>query len=270
MSSRVRIYELCALREPYMVMGISGWPNAGEVSVMCAKYLMEKLSAKKFAELEGRWFYDMSLSRPFVNIEDGLLKGFALPYNEFYYAVDGKNGRDLIFSLGHEPNLDWEGYVDVVLGIAQDAGVVKIFIFGGVIDQVSHNALPVISGVVNRPELLPDMRKHGIILSNYSGPSSVHGLILDGARKRNIPALSLWGHVPSYFPGPNPKVSYALLLKFVEMTGIEVDLEDMRRRGDAFDESVRDFLERSESLGDFLKSLGAQPTQRRDTPEYLA
>jgi proteasome assembly chaperone (PAC2) family protein len=269
MSSKVKVYELCALREPYMVMGISGWPNAGEVSVMCSRYLMEKLSAKKFAELEGKWFYDMSLSRPFVSIEDGLLKGYAAPYNEFYYAVDGKHGRDLVFSIGNEPNLDWEGYVDLVLGLARDAGVVKIFIFGGVLDQLSHNAAPVISGVVNRPELLPDLRRHGIVPSNYSGPSSIHGLILEEARKRNIPAMSLWGHVPSYFPGPNPKVSYALLTKFVEITGIEVDLEDMRRRGEAFEESVKEFLERSESLGDFLKSLGTQPPHRRDTPEYV-
>lgn len=270
MFGRVKVYEACALREPYMVIGIGGWPNAGEVSVMSVKYLIEKLTARKFAELEGKWFYDMSFSRPFVNIEDGLLKSYVPPYNEFYYAVDGKHGRDLVFSVGREPNIDWEGYVDAVLGVAQEAGAVKVFTFGGVLDQISHNAVPTISGIVNRPELLPELRKHGILPSNYSGPSSVHGLILEEARRRGIPALSLWGHVPSYFPGPNPKVAYALLLKFVEMTGIDVDLEDMKRRCGTFDESVRDFLEKSQDLGDLLKSLKSRWQQRGGTPDYVS
>ncbi len=46
------IYERPNLVQPYLVMGLEGWPDAGRVSSGVVGYLKDKLGAKKFAEVK--------------------------------------------------------------------------------------------------------------------------------------------------------------------------------------------------------------------------
>jgi len=258
------------LNRPFMIMGLGGWANAGDVSMMSVSYLVQKLQARKLAELDGEYFYDMTVRRPFVDIEEGLLMNYAPPRSDYYFVVREGKDNDILFLLGHEPQLNWESYVNETIGLAQRSNAMMIFILGGLIDQVLHTASPMITGVVNMPRLKQDLIGRGVSLSNYKGPSSIHSLVLHEAKKREIPAISLWGHVPAYLAGPNPKVSHALLTKLVEMTGIEVDLEEIKKSSDALDLSLKDLTKGELGFNEFMRLEKDRSEPEREGPEYLA
>ena len=48
----------------YLVMSFAGWPDAGESATASIKYLMRRLGATKFAEIDPEEFYDFSQERP--------------------------------------------------------------------------------------------------------------------------------------------------------------------------------------------------------------
>jgi proteasome assembly chaperone (PAC2) family protein len=79
------LYETPKLKEPYLVAGFAGWPNAGEVATGAVGYLKDKLQATRFAELSPEEYYDFTSQRPAVAVEGGLLKALSFPANEFFY-----------------------------------------------------------------------------------------------------------------------------------------------------------------------------------------
>jgi len=51
------IYEKPKLTHPRMVLGFSGWMDGGEVSTGTVNYLIDKLEASKFAEIDPEDFF---------------------------------------------------------------------------------------------------------------------------------------------------------------------------------------------------------------------
>ena len=131
----------------------------------------------------------------------------------------------------------------------------RIYTIGGTYDTVPHTIEPIITAVVNDPGLRDEMSKYGIGLINYKGPSSVHTFLLFSAKKRDLKAASLWGHVPHYVQVPNAKVCYGILGKLTGMLEIAVDLDDIKRAGEYLDEQVSQAIEQKAELRDYVRRL---------------
>ena len=114
MADRLIIQDKPELIAPYIMVGLKGWLNAGEVSTGSIDYLRRKLGARPFASIEPTGFYIYQIPsstaeqtmRPLVKIKEGLVKKLDLPRNEFFFWKSGA-AHDLILFLGVEPNLDW-------------------------------------------------------------------------------------------------------------------------------------------------------------------
>lgn len=254
------IYERPNLVQPYLVMGFEGWPDAGRVSSGVVGYLKDKLQAKKFAEVKSDDFYvfqspGVELRRPLTNIEDGLVKTLNLPSTTFWFYKNERSSHDLMISLGMEPELGWNKYVDLVLDLAQEFGVERIYTIGGTYDRVPHTVEPVITVVLNDPSLKGEMRKYGVELTTYEGPCSVHTVLLVSAGKRGLKTAGLWGHAPHYIQVPNTKVCYGMLNKLTKMLEIVVDLEDVKRAGEYLDEQVSKAIEQKAEFKDYVRRL---------------
>ncbi len=254
------IYERPDLVQPYLVMGFEGWPDAGRVSSGVVGQLRDKLEARKFAEVKADDFYvfqspGLEVRRPLTDIEDGLVKGLSLPSTTFWFYKNDRSAHDLIISLGMEPELRWNNYVDLVLDLAQEFGVHRLYTVGGTYDTVPHTVEPMISAVLNDAGLKDEMREYGIGLIDYKGPSSIHTMLVVSAGKRELEAASLWGHVPSYIQVPNAKVCYSILSKLTRMVGIAVDLEDLKKAGEYLDDQVSRAIKQKPELEDYVRRL---------------
>lgn len=248
--------KLPELRQPDMLIALSGWSDAAKVATGAVLYLARTLDASGFAQIEGDQFYDFSNSRPEVTIDSGLIKLLQLPVNSLLYWKNDKTDHDLILFHGIEPNFHWHKFVDTILELAGSLDVRRIYALGGLYDNTPHTLEPRISGVVNKEDLLPVLKKHNIESINYQGPSSIHSLMLTNCVQREIEAISLWGHAPFYVRvETNPMVCLGLVRKLAELIEIEVDLTELIKAGEYLEDMLNRLLSDNEELQQYIKKL---------------
>ena len=101
----IHIEKLPELKNPILIAGFEGWGNALQVSNFTARYLRKKLKAEYFARINPDLFYVYDENRPFVEIEEGMLKSITPPGGSFHFARRGSGERDLIILTAREPNI---------------------------------------------------------------------------------------------------------------------------------------------------------------------
>lgn len=260
---RLIIYQRPKLVKPYLVMGFEGWPDAGKVSSGVVSYLRDKLAARRLAEVKPGDFYlfqspGAEAGRPVADIQDGMVKALSLPTTTLWFHKAKGATHDLILLLGREPELRWGDYVSLILDLAQDFGVVRIYPVGGTYDVVPHTIEPLVGVVLSDSSLESEMSGYGIQPISYKGPSSIHTTLLVSAGERHIEVVSLWGYVPHYVQVPNTKVCYHVLSKLAKMLAVSLDLGDIRRKSAQLDEMIDKAVSQKPELQDYVRRLEAE------------
>ena len=246
--------EKPVLRDPHLVLGFEGWPNAAEVSSFAVDHLIDKLGAKQFASIPYEKFNPLSLSRPVATIKGGKVTDLTFSGNHFHYA-ETSSSHDIILFRGTEPTFEWEGFCDSLLGLAEMFRVSQIFTIGGTYDYVPHTVPPIVSAVFNHDDLREKLVKAGLSLTEYTGPISIHTFLLTAATRRGMEGVGLWGHAPQYLQGRNLKVVCAVLKGLSELTGLEVDLADLEKASEYFDEQVKQLVEDDPKMQEVIHRL---------------
>ena len=246
------IRERPALKDPALVIGFDGWPNASGVSTHVVQYLVKKLKARKFARIEPWDFYVLTSSRPTTSIRDGVVKSLVPPRSDFYYWKS-EGGKDLIFLLAREPDMRWKEYAELVLKLLDGCGGKRIYSIGGLSDYVPHTRDVIVSAVVNHPRLREEFEEYGLEFITYKGQADIHTL-LSTVPDDGLDVISLWGRAPVYL-SRNPQVDYALLRKLVPILGLDLDLEDLRMSSQTFEEKINDRVRQVSEIRDMVGRL---------------
>ncbi|HPD58252.1 MAG TPA: PAC2 family protein [Smithellaceae bacterium] len=225
------------LVNPYLLIGLNGWLNAGEVATGCIDFLRRNLNAQKFAHIDSLPFhvwqvpgFDLAQAmRPHAVIEEGVVKSLAEPASEFFYWKSGAE-HDLILYTGFEPNLRWPEYASAILSIAKHYRAPRIYSLGGVYDQVPHTRETSVFAVLSRPEMKSEFKSFPLL--NYAGPCSFSTMLLSQAGKEGIEAAGITARVPPYIQVFNAKACYDLLKKVFALTPLNIDLSDLKKSGD--------------------------------------
>jgi proteasome assembly chaperone (PAC2) family protein len=247
-------YETPVLKQPYLIAGFEGWPNAADVSSFSIQHLIDTLKVKKFASIPMENFYQMSSSRPTAIIRDGRLIELHHPGNDFYYLKD-KLDRDLILFSGIEPHLRWNVFAELFLDFAKRFDVPQIFTLGGTYDYIPHTHPTVVSALFNHEDLREKVIEAGLNLTEYAGPISIHTFLHEAARKRGLKAISLWGHAPQYLQARNIKVAYGVLKKLDELMKTGIDLSKLENASSYFDAQVNDLVNQDPKLQEVINKL---------------
>jgi proteasome assembly chaperone (PAC2) family protein len=242
------------LNKPYFIIGFEGWPNAAEVSSFALQHLIESLKAKKFASIPTENFYQISSLRPMAVIKEGRLLELKVSGNHFYY-VKNPLSNDLILFHGTEPHLKWNVFTNLFLDLAESFGVTQIFTIGGTYDYIPHTYPPMVSALFNHEELREKVLQAGLGLTEYTGPISIHTFLLEAAKKKGLKAVSLWGHAPQYLQTKNVKVACAVLKKLIDWVKIEVDLSELEKASDYFEQQVNHLVEQDPKLQEIISKL---------------
>src|SRR5262249_4040391 len=110
------------LRDPLLVIALSGWVDAGVAAGTAAATLRAQLAASRaFARLDLADLVDLQQTRPQMTIIEGTTRGISWPVIEF---VAGRAGRDVVVCTGPEPSLRWPSVIAEVAAMARRLGVV--------------------------------------------------------------------------------------------------------------------------------------------------
>jgi proteasome assembly chaperone (PAC2) family protein len=250
------IHSTPELNEPVLVTAFQGWPDAGEVASGALRYLVRNLGAVRFAEIAPEEFYVFTETRPHsIQVRPGH-RTLRWPSNDFYFWNNPTGGRDLLLLLGREPNLRWGAYTSAVLELAERCGVTMLVTLGGTYDAVSHHGDVTVTGLGSTPRLRHTLEALGVTFSQYQGPSSVQTALLEAARRKALPAASLWGHAPHYIQAvPNVKVCHGVLAKLDALVGIKLDLEELKSASRALEARVDEALSGNDELQSYVRRL---------------
>ncbi len=213
------------------VILIEGLPGVGNVGKLAAEHLIDELKAEKFAEIYSRFFPPQVLVD-----DDGVVK---LVNNELFYIEQNKKIKnDLLFLIGDYQGLTPEGQYNLsarVLELAKNYGVKLIITLGGyglgrMVDK------PRVLGAVSNPNLIKEMKDHGVIFQRGepgSGIVGASGLLLGLGKIDKIDGVCLMGETSGYFA--DPKSAQEVLKILTKILEIQIDFSELEQKAKQID-----------------------------------
>lgn len=256
------IHEQPPLKSPVLIAAYGGWPDAQEGATGALRFLIRKLSAKKFAEIDPEEFYIFTRVRPATSVNERGERILRWPTNEFFYAPSEGVRQDLLLFVGVEPHLRWRAFTGAVLSLAERCQVRMILFLGSLLDAIPHTREPRVSGLANTPELRKALEKLGVLGSTYQGPAGAPTALMEACTNCNLTAASLWVHAPQYIQAaPNPRISIVLLKKLSSFLGLQVPTGELGAAGTAFEAEVEKAVGADAELIAYVKKLEEQYDQ---------
>ncbi|NLE95228.1 MAG: hypothetical protein GX600_06045 [Dehalococcoidia bacterium] len=263
------------LREPKMVLALDGWVDGGEAATGSIRFLRRKLRPRKLAEIPPDRFHiyqvpgQLSL-RPYSRVVEGLVSEFRPPRNLFHYWQNPEAEQDLILFQGTEPHMLWDDYTEAILNLAQEFGVRRMYMLGGVLDKTPHTREPGISSVCSNAELRDELRTHGIEPIDYEGPGGIRTALVHRCQRLPIEMAVLHARV-TYYPEfnmvitHNPKAIRALVRKLNRLLGLGLDLADLDRETRDFEARMSYFALQNREFRTYVEALEKEyPTSAAD------
>ncbi len=257
--------QLIIIKQPkinrvQMIIGLSGWMNGGKVSTGTIDYLKNKLKAIKFAEIKANHFYIFNFPgiielvsefRPNVRIENGILKTFEFPKNEFFYHQES----NLILFKGKEPNINWEEYLYHLFELGQRYNLHRIYFIGSVAAATPHTRGIRISCYCSSEKLREEVRASGIKFTNYEGPGSIATFLTHLAQYKRIEMINFVAEIPIYIQSENPKAIKAITDKIIKLLALNIDTTDLTRKNLLFERKINELLAHQPQLAEEIKKL---------------
>jgi len=242
----VKIHHEPRLDNPCLV---AAWPGVGNVALIAATYLKDKLKATEFGEIEPSGFFDIGG----VYIKGNIIEEPQLPESKFYYWDSGGEGKDvMIFLSDAQPAYGTYEYAGIVLDVAERFGVKRIYTLAAALTE-HHPDQPRVLGAASSPGLLEELNRLEVVRAGDFYTAGLNGLLLGVAKIRDMEGICLLGETVKYAARmANPRSSHAVLKVLNQLLGVDIDmaeLEDYARNIESQlrqvgDEMRREFLQR--------------------------
>jgi len=253
-----------------MVVAFAGWPDAGEAATRTVRHLVDKLPARKLAEIEPEDFYDFTSVRPQTRLNDEGQRYLVWPANDFYYGAPEEGSQGFLLLVGTEPNLRWRNFSNILLNMAERYGVELVISVGALLNAVPHTREPQVTGLASLPEMTQKLEWLGVRNTGYQGPTAIHSAFMDVCTKHGIPYVGIWGHCPHYVNRPNnPMVTYALLKKLRDLVDFDADLDELRQAGETFVAEVNRVVSKQTEVAAYVKRLEQRYDAAKQQPSEM-
>jgi proteasome assembly chaperone (PAC2) family protein len=228
----------------------ASWPGIGNVSLIIAKYLKDKLNAEEIGIIEPFDFYN-----PIgVMVKNNIIEAPQFPESKFYYWHNPNSDRGLILFISDEqPSSKGYDLASCVLDISKKLRIKRVYTCAAAIAKIHHTEMPRVWGAATNQNLIEDLKKYDIVLRGDIQIAGLNGLFLGVAKERGIDGVCLLGEVPMYTTRiPNPKAALAILGVMTQMLNIKIDLTELSGVAKQTDEEMKRLA--AEAMEEFITS----------------
>ena len=248
------------LRDPLLIAAFGGaW---GTSAAAALQELSERWEATPLAHIDAQPFYDFSVLRPLVSVEDGD-RVIGWPRNEFLLARPDGARRDIVLLIGAEPQLRWQQFVEATTEAMEQLGVRDSLILGAYRAATPHSrALPV--QLYSRDTELA--AQFGLVPEewSYEGPTGITTPLGIACEQRGWTSSSLIVAAPFYVSvEPHPLAVRALIEALGRGLGVELDTSELDEQIGSLTEEAEDARARSEPFAQFVANLEQQYDESR-------
>ncbi|HIE41090.1 MAG TPA: proteasome assembly chaperone family protein [Candidatus Aenigmarchaeota archaeon] len=239
MKTEIIYFETPEMNNPVLIEGLPGVGNVGRVTIA---YLIEKLNAKKFAELYTPYFFPLVIVNSNSEIQPLKI--------EFYYY---KGEKDLIFMIGDSQPVEYEGYYKVcekILDLCDKFGVKEIITVGGFGIGIEKEK-PMVLGALTDLSELEKYKKLGVHFEEENPIGSIFGisgLLLGLAKKRGLKGCSMLGETIGYPIITDPKAAEEVIKVLMNLFNLKVDLKDLVKNIKQLEAFLKSIEEKTKQL----------------------
>lgn len=212
------------LERPVLIITMEGWIDAGLGGTAALAALLKQIDTEVLATFDADRLLDQRARRPVLRIVDGVHQGLAWPEIQLLVGKDPA-GRDVLFLVGPEPDVQWKAFTAAVVDLALDLDVSTAVGLGAFPAPVPHTRPTKLAATATADELA---RKVGFVPGTIEVPAGIQAALEQGLGPAGIPAVGLWARVPHYAAAmPYPAASAALLDGLRDVTGLVVDTGEL-------------------------------------------
>ncbi|MDA0257010.1 MAG: PAC2 family protein [Chloroflexi bacterium] len=256
--------EIRKLRDPLLLAAFGGFSDPQGAAVAAIDHLAEQWDAQPLADLDSESFYDFTVQRPRVRLENDE-RIIDWPETRFLLASPPGASRDVVLLRGAEPHLRWRTFTEAIGALLDAVGSTESVTLGAQPAAVPHTRpLPVtLSASDPAFEERFGLKAPG---SRYQGQTGIVGVLNLHLRARGWRNASLWALAPHYLTiGPNPAVSLALATLIDRGYGTSIERAPLEEQLTEFEEHVREALSQSGEAADYVRQLEEQYDANRPT-----
>ena len=226
----------------------AAWPGIGDVSLIVARYIKDKLNAEEIGEIEPFDFFDPVG----VMVKDNIIEAPQFPENKFYYWHNPDSNKDIILFIGDEqPSFKGYELANCVLDVSQKFRVKRVYTCAAAVARIHHTEKPKVWGVATNQKLVEELKNYDVVLRGKLQIAGLNGLFLGVAKEKGIEGICLLGEVPMYTTRiPNPKASLAVLEIMTKILGTDIDLAELATVAKEADEEMKNLA--AEAMGEFI------------------
>ena len=235
-----------------LVMGFTGFADAGHVVRQITAELLDTLDAEMIAEFDADQLIDYRSRRPQISFVEDHLQDYQAPSLALYRLVDGL-GSPFLFLGGFEPDLQWERFARAVVGIVEELDVNLVTWIHSIPMPVPHTRPVGVTVHGNRPELIEGI---SVWKPTVEVPAAV-GHILElrlTEAGRNIAGYVI--HVPHYLAEAEyPTAAVAGLEYLGAATSLMLPTDRLREAGREVGRQIAEQIEASEEVQQVVSRL---------------
>jgi proteasome assembly chaperone (PAC2) family protein len=266
--SLIKYYEQPELRSPVMIIALGGWNDAADAATTAVKFLVDRWTPTRIAEIDGEDFFVFTETRPTIKYTEGIQRTITWPTNQFLAHTDADRDRDIILFVGVEPQLKWKTFSSTFLEICQHFAVSEVVFLGALLADIPHSMVVPVTGASSNTEVMERLQEIDVHISGYEGPTGMLGILQDVCRRAQIPSASLWAAAPHYLAAtPNIKVTAALLTRLNAFLALDLDLRELQSDAVRFEEQVTALVARDPEASAYVRKLEEQLASRSNNDD---
>jgi predicted ATP-grasp superfamily ATP-dependent carboligase len=254
------------LRDPVLVVALTGWVDAGEAGSVAGASLAAQLDGGRvFGRYDLTDLIDLQQTRPTVELVDGETRKISWPAVEL---TAGSADRDVVVALGPEPSLRWPTITRELADAFERLGVTQAFTLGGMPAVASHRRPVSVLATATSRSVAQEV---GAMRTDYFGPTGIQTVLQVVLGERGIRTVGLWAQVPHYVAGnPSPPAVRALLERVRELSGVAVDLSGLDDQADSYAEKVEEGLAERPDVADLVRAIEEESSEDVSGDEIAA
>lgn len=251
------VYELLhhrAVNTPVLVMATEGWVDAGLGAAGALAHILEQVDTEVMCRFDSDEFIDYRARRPVVRIVDGVNEAIQWPQLELRVGQD-KQGHDIVFLTGQEPDMRWRLFVRTLVGLTVDLGVRMACGLGAFPAPVPHTRPVRLAATATTRELADQV---GHVTGTIEVATGINGVLEEAFKAAGIPAVGLWARVPHYLTAtPYPAASAALVDGLASVAGLDLDSTELKAAAAITLARVNESISNSEEHTELVRQLEA-------------
>jgi hypothetical protein len=273
-----------------LLVAFEGWSDAGDAASTAVRHLTDQWELEPFADIDPEIFYDFSVTRPRVELDDDLQRQIVWPGLTFSAGRVGQVGRSgrvgpiggvgpggggaggaagagaggaageppvgggaAASLVGAEPQLRWRTFTTEVISVAHALEVDLVLTLGALLAEVPHSREVSVFATSYDDEVA---RGDGLQPSRYEGPTGITGVLQTACRDAGLRSAALWAAVPTYVPAaPSPKAALALMRKVSELTHLPFEPTEIAIAAASYEHQVDELVADDEETQEYVSQL---------------